>query len=62
MIQLESNKMVDMQLSNNKPVDRGVKWLWKKFLWTMAAACLKCMEVFVTVAFIKTNKTKFKTK
>jgi N-acetylmuramic acid 6-phosphate etherase len=25
MIQLESNKMVDMQLSNNKPVDRGVK-------------------------------------
>jgi hypothetical protein len=23
--------MVDMQLSNTKLVDRGVKWLWEKF-------------------------------
>ena len=26
--EVKGNKMVDMQLSNNKLVDRGKKWLW----------------------------------
>jgi N-acetylmuramic acid 6-phosphate etherase len=53
MIQLgrvEDNKMVNMQLTNDKLVDRGVKMLMERLHWTDYA---KAKELLLTYGSVK---------